>query len=191
MFKLTDIHDNAELLANVLAENYWLTEGCFEYTLETFKENMEAIGVSVDDVYYSVSFSQGDGACFTSSHIDVERLMRSYRVWSKYRYLQDYIKHGEIIMEMVKPHHYYNHEETIYLDTKCYTGLRANEERVFREAQEMSDELEAYLKDACKELHRALVEDYLSVVSPVVVIENLEINGVVGLEADGTLIYSD
>jgi len=36
----------------------------YEHTYDEFKERMEAIGVRVDEIYFSGFWSQGDGACF-------------------------------------------------------------------------------------------------------------------------------
>jgi hypothetical protein len=39
-------------------------EGWHEYVYEDFKREMDAIGIDVDNIYFSGFSSQGDGACF-------------------------------------------------------------------------------------------------------------------------------
>jgi hypothetical protein len=39
-------------------------DGWHDYVYEDFKREMEAIGIDVDDIYFSGFWSQGDGACF-------------------------------------------------------------------------------------------------------------------------------
>ena len=39
-------------------------EGWHDYVYEDFKREMDAIGIEVDDIYFSGFSSQGDGACF-------------------------------------------------------------------------------------------------------------------------------
>jgi hypothetical protein len=36
----------------------------YEYTYDTFKQEMEAVGIQVNKMYFSGFWSQGDGACF-------------------------------------------------------------------------------------------------------------------------------
>ena len=49
----------------------------WECTYDCFKADMEAIGISVDNMYFSGFWSQGDGACFEGSVTDWGLFLKS------------------------------------------------------------------------------------------------------------------
>jgi hypothetical protein len=52
-------------------------EGWHEYVYEDFKREMDAIGIEVDDIYFSGFSSQGDGACFEGRVNDWPKFLES------------------------------------------------------------------------------------------------------------------
>lgn len=72
--------------------------GWDEPTIEYWVETLENIGFTDVIINYTGFCSQGDGASFTSGEMDIEKVLRHLRVYSKYRryvpsdYMDYYIK---------------------------------------------------------------------------------------------------
>lgn len=155
--------------------------------LEDFKDHMYAIGVHVENIYYSIAYSQGDGACFAGSVVD----------WGLYLEHLGYsdpilIQMAEQTWSLKWSHkgHYY-HEHSVYYDDDLSLGFNPydEEEDTLRydtwenhveqfDLLELVDAAKENLRGHMKTLFGNLQEDYEYLISDEAVIETLMANDV-------------
>ncbi len=183
--------------ARILDEHRYWNVGDFEWwdsVYELFTEDMKAIGIEVDKMYFSGFWSQGDGACFEGRVCDWGLFLKSLG------YNDDLlIEHFKEVASFSVKHsgHYYHENCTSFsmewiLPTDPYTGEEhflesygCGEELrdavlIARLSQYDSNKLEAEFteafKDHMRDLYRRLEEEYEYLTSDEVVLESLEAN---------------
>jgi len=93
-----------------------------DYMVDDFKESMLSLGVTVDDVQYSISCSQGDGASWTGTMQIIpflERLTPAHPLFAKGVVLVELIREGwvEDVVGIVRnSYYYYSHSGTMGVD---------------------------------------------------------------------------
>ena len=175
---------------------YWNVDDLewWDGVYDGFKEDMKAIGIEVDTIYFSGFYSQGDGACF-------EGCVRDWGLFLKSLGYDDplFIKHFSQCAEFAVRHrgHYYHEnctsfsaefhlpedydEEEFLLLYGCGEELRdAALIAVLSHPENSSGALEAQFteafKDHMRDLYHRLEEDYEYLTSDEVVLESLEAN---------------
>lgn len=145
---------------------------------EDLRSDMKAIGFTVDKMYFSGFWSQGDGACFTGSMFNWELFCNKVPEFVRdFPYLSEYLKDEGANYTVAHRGSYY-HENCTYheysSDLRWYTeqdydpddprdmmrqalSLRALTEE---EGAAVFDWLKDYFKDKMRELYRDLEEEY-------------------------------
>ena len=167
--RLLDKHRNCEV-----QRKWW------DSVEETFKEDMEAIGVYVEAMYFSGFWCQGDGACFNGS----VRNWRDFLTAVKRPDLMEVVdEHGASLTWVSNGR--YCHENTVEFGTD---GLRINnphdeEDDEVRHVMwnavngeggplyAASDVLTEFLKDKMRDLYKQLEEEHEHLTSDEIVAE--------------------
>lgn len=138
-------------------------------------EKLESVGFSGVESQYSGFWSQGDGASFTASSIDIEKFLRSQKRWTYYRPLHEMIRINEIWAKVVRTSHNYSHENTTQAETchEYFIDLSARQETLFTELEQ---EIDDYITEAGKEYYRDLETAYYDLTSDEQVKETIIIN---------------
>lgn len=152
---------------NVENENWW------EWIEDKFKERMQKIGVRVERIYFSGFYSQGDGACFTGSLVEVDRYLDLCHTW-KYPMLRKLLEaNGKLYVSCSKSGRYY-HEYSTHFDVSCDTFadviecftnsykeiIAAQDIELFKELEVFEDTLKRQWRKYMSELYSELKKEY-------------------------------
>ena len=146
--------------------------GWDEPTIEYWVETLENIGFTDVIINYTGFYSQGDGASFTSGEMDIEKVLRHLRVYSKYRryvpsdYMDYYIKVSRISSM-------YYHENTVMVDDFIRYTDTENQTNKLYEIIELIREL---VKEKSREIYKDLQQDFDYLTEDAQVRETLLIN---------------
>ena len=175
---------------------YWNVDDLewWDSVYDGFKEDMKAIGIRVDKMYFSGFSSQGDGACFEGSVSNWELFLKSlgYTDPMLVRHLD---QHADFSVRH-RGHYYHENCTSFTTDLPLPNDLYETEENFvelygygeeLRDAaliatlsQYDGDKLEAQFtevfKDHMRDLYRRLEEEYEYLTSDEVVLESLEVN---------------
>lgn len=150
--KANALESNREILVEF--DNYWC-----EYTLERFKEELEEIGFNDVEISFSGFWSQGDGASFTSHWINVEKFLRSQKVFAKYRRFVPNFGDNAIDYQLKidRNDHRYYHENTVYVNDYYYHVTTDKQADMIAE---ISGILIEFVKEKSREIYKTLEADY-------------------------------
>lgn len=131
-----------------------------EFVIGDLKEECENIGIGDVEARWDVSYCQGSGASFVSNHFDdLEKVMRHFKIWSKYRMLHDHIRIKNIEAMLVSTCHRYNHYNTVGLECEIdYYADRTDKQEA--KCEELQEELLELLRERMRVLHRDLEAAY-------------------------------
>ncbi|SOK58832.1 Phage protein [Yersinia phage fHe-Yen9-03] len=146
-----------------------------EYVKCTHHSNLEAVGFDGVESAYSGFWSQGDGASFTASSLDIEKFLRSQKRWTYYRVLHEMIRINELWVKVVRTTHRYCHENTTQaeLHGEHYLNLTPRQEKFY---EELEKEIDAYITNAGQEYYSALNTSYNNMTSDEEVKESIIAN---------------
>jgi hypothetical protein len=159
-----------------------------ESEVEGFKEDMKAIGINVDRVYFSGFWSQGDGACFEGS-AEFPKFMDNFSA-DKYPMIRKALEHGGYAKFSTRHSGHYYHENCIEYSCEVeylYQLLDTSNEfkaqvvdvydkQLDKEVAEFEYEALEFFKDKMREVYRRLQEQYEYYVSDEAVWETIEAN---------------
>lgn len=169
----------------------------YEYTYEYFKNEMDKIGVAVDDIRFSGFYSQGDGASFTGEVYDVHKFLKKAKIKTVLSKLDDN-DFGDIYIEFTRTTSRYVHEKTVEANVEFYDGNSDDEDKLqfilnklnpnvvgygekgyyFEDyiedmRMELEEDISDWLIDTCKDLYEMLNDENDILVSDVQVYETL------------------
>ncbi|QOI70969.1 hypothetical protein pEaSNUABM47_00030 [Erwinia phage pEa_SNUABM_47] len=135
-----------------------------DFVKEEHHSKLELVGFDGVESAYSGFWSQGDGASFTASSLDIEKFLRSQKRWTYYRPLHEMIRINELWVKVVRTTHHYCHENTTQaeLHGEHYIDLTPRQEKLY---EELEKEIDAYITNAGQEYYRALNNEYNDLVS--------------------------
>ena len=160
----------------------WYREGALDYewwdgVFESAKTAGACLGITVDNIYFSGFWSQGDGACFVGSYAYRKGWRAALQAEFSYegtieptletigQALQDAQRPAfyKVTASVVKGDHRYNHENTVRIECEPY-------------AVEIDDDVSAALRDFMRWIYRALEGEYTRLNSDEQVDEAIEAN---------------
>lgn len=130
-----------------------------DFVKEEHHSNLEAVGFDGVESAYSGFWSQGDGASFTATSLDIEKFLRSQKRWTHYRALHEMIRINEIWAKVVRTTHHYCHENTTQaeLHGEHYIDLTPRQEKLY---EELEKEIDEYITTAGQKYYSALNNAY-------------------------------
>lgn len=169
-----------EMYINV--EHEW-----WEFTVEYFQEQLEALGFSNTDINFSGFCSQGDGASFTGDW-DSERMLTVKELKEKGIGLSDWavelrrilkgnlkdIKAKQAYFSIKRTSHHYAHENTVSIFDAEYWNSKKKEQYGIPPEQE--DDILEGCRAAMKAMYRILGKEYDYLTSDEAVEETLSVN---------------
>lgn len=166
-----------------------------------FRERMDEKGISVDDIYFSGFWSQGDGACFDGSVHNFTTFIDSHPELAKFKELGE-VDNKEIDLYVSWKHdsnHYY-HERTLRFSCEesdlsepdlsdfdspvRYHAARIRYGEITALINEFFDAAPDIIRAHCQQLYKELETEYEHLTSEESVIEHLEINDRLQEEVD-------
>ena len=130
-----------------------------EAVKEQFHDIMESSGFEGVESQYSGFWSQGDGASFTASNVDIEKFLRSQKRWTKYRSLHQYIQDHTFHSKVVRISHHYSHYNTTQgeLHGDYYVDLSPKQEKLY---EELEKDIDSFVTEQGKDYYSALEKEY-------------------------------
>jgi hypothetical protein len=166
---------------NVDFNDWW------DYVYEGFIDDMKAIGVRVDNIYFSGFWSQGDGACFEGAVQDRELFMKNFEGYPMIRKLV--VDGGSVYLSVEHSGHYYHEnctrwnyewetfEQILPAPTEFHEKVIAiMDEELDTEASAFEEEAIEFMKDKMRELYSRLSDEYDHLTSDEVVAETIVAN---------------
>ncbi len=159
-----------------------------EYVVDLFKEDMKAIGINVDRVYFTGFWSQGDGACFEGNAV-FPKFMDNYPV-DKYPMIRKVLENkGSVHFTTDHEGHYYHYNsiryscdvEFLYQVLDAPTDFQEQIVEVYDkqlelEVPDFEKETLEFFQDKMKELYSRLQNEYENLVSDEAVWETIVAN---------------
>lgn len=150
---------------------------------EVFKEDMSAIGVHVETIYFSGFWSQGDGACFEGHVADWAKFLNALGRPDAARVMADL--EGCTGVRLIWNHsgHYYHEHCTAFVADLAIDNPHDNAEQPLRHAAweamhgtdgplvPLKDEFIEFLKDKMRDLYKQLEKEHEYLTSDEVVAE--------------------
>lgn len=140
----------------------------YECVYDVFKEDMENIGIQVDEIYHSGFSSQGDGAMFEGSVNDWPKFLASINAPGCFAHVEIY---GDLFFSVKHHGHYYHCNSTSYSTdanlnnfyeegTIRWHAMEALIEECERELDGLWEQCEEAFKDHMKDLYKRLNDEY-------------------------------
>lgn len=159
----------------------------WKFTVESFKEELEALGFANTDVNFSGFWLQGDGASFTGDW-DSAKMLAVKELKEKGIELSDWAKELKRVLKgnlkdikakyayfsIKSTSHHYAHEYTVSIFEPEYWNSR-KQDRCYIPPEQVDDILEG-CRTAMKAMYRILEKEYYYLTSDEAVEETLEIN---------------
>lgn len=164
-----------ELVRDLQAEEsytYWS-----EQTTEDLKSTCKEIGIGPVTESWCGFSSQGDGASFETpgQFHDLEKVLKHFKIWSKYRVLHKHIKEEDIKVQLDRTDSRYSHYNTVSLE--CEIGYYTDRtEKQESKCEELQEELQELLRDMMKQYYKDLEASYDWYMSDESIIESIECN---------------
>lgn len=147
----------------------------WDCTYDDFKEDMEKVGIHVDNMNFSGFWSQGDGASFTGCISDNKLFLEHHNLTESYPWLTKLMSHGGgFSLSIERTGHFYVHENTVSIGLS-YTdnfrnvlpddGVRAAvieqwDEHLEAEYNTIWQAVTDIVRGYCRDLYRRLEETY-------------------------------
>lgn len=85
----------------------------YQFNLQNWKERLQAMGFQDADISFRGFWSQGDGASFTCTTVDMEAFIRHHKLGNRYRKLLNEAKEGRLTGKVERTCNFYCHEKTV------------------------------------------------------------------------------
>jgi hypothetical protein len=159
----------------------------YDDVYQAFIEDMKAIGVRVDNIYFSGFWSQGDGACFEGRVEDSETFLNNFQ---GYPMMNNLVRNGGSISLKIEHRGHYYHSNSICWEyevepfwqvvsapTEFHENIiRIMDEELDKEVGKFEAEAIEFLKDSMGELYSRLSDTYDYLVSNEAVAETIVAN---------------
>lgn len=181
-------HDKG-VYEKIIGENYYINvnHDWWVFTVESFKEQLEALGFANTDINFSGFWSQGDGASFTGDW-DSEKMLTVKELKEKGLVLSDWAKELKRVLKgnlkdikskyatfsIKRTSHHYAHENTVSIFDAEYWNSRKKEQYGIPPEQE--DDILEGCRTAMGEMYRILEKEYDYLTSDEEVFETLMCN---------------
>lgn len=179
LFEFDELPENikAKVLENerdINVDGKW-----YEFVYEMWEEKLEAMGFDSPDISFSGFWSQGDGASFTSKHVDIEKFLASQKAKTRFKALLRVLETDtfrlEVEVERIDTH--YSHEYTVRGNVEAYDySDKGKHEKAEAEAQELEALLTETVRKLSKQIYRDLESEHEGLTSDEAVIDTIKAN---------------
>lgn len=155
-----------------------------DFTVQYWQEKLEKLGFEKPQIYYSLSYSQGDGASFTCKYVDYDLLIDNYkdqmqltnREIKAIKYIAEYYGLDGYI---IRKQSYYCHEHTVqfcqdygYLDSDC----KRVDQFIYNTMKKLEVFIDQLILSISKKIFNDLQRDYEYYLSDEYIMELIKIN---------------
>lgn len=155
-----------------------------DFTIQYWQEKLKKLGFLKPQIFYSISYSQDDGASFTCKYVDYDLLIDNYkeqmqltsREIKAIKYISEYYGLDGYI---IRKQSYYCHEHTVqfcqdygYLDSDCKRVDRF----IYNTMEKLENFIDQLILSISKEIFNDLKKDYEYYLSDEYIMEIIKIN---------------
>ena len=139
---------------NVEHDDWW--DGVYE----TFREDMKAVGINVWRMHFTGFWSQGDGACFEGTFVNVQKYLDHHHK-DQYPMIRKLLEHeGGVYARCEHRGHYYHENCTeFWVDSDTLTGMLPQPTE-FHET--IAEQWQSQLEDEVSDLEKDVIEQWRS-----------------------------
>lgn len=166
----------AEQKEKVLEKNRYMCvddSWWYQSNIEEAEEELESIGFKDAEISFSGFASQGGGASFTTKNVDIEKVLRHSKIWSKFRPIHGHIRDGGFTVEIYRFSNHYVHENTIGCNETYYGDFT---DKQFDMVSNVAEHLKEVAQTYSRKIYRELEETYNDMTSDEYISEHIEIN---------------
>ncbi len=182
LYQYEELSEEAKqkVIENMQKDDSFLMYDWYTFIYEDFKDRMyQEYSCTVDDIYFSGFWSQGDGASFTGS-ISIKDYIEKTKQKSKYRSLYKYLEEYEPFVD-IRQQGNYSHENTMYFDDHFFLeGTEKQSDQLYK----LMDEIEETFREEARQLYKKLEDEYEYLTSDECIKEEI-INAEYEFYADG------
>lgn len=142
--------------------DYW-----HDNTIENWKEKLEELGFYEPVINYSGFWSQGDGASFTCSAFEVDKMMELFdkdKDKPLYKRLLELYKEGKLEFNTkilrTNSHYYHERSTTAYLEWSLEENIEDDRAVLTANLDSLENDIEKYVEDLNRQIYKSLEEDY-------------------------------
>jgi hypothetical protein len=165
VFSYDELSDSAKENALQKYNEYLCVDMELDWEVDRFKEAGEMLGIDIDDVLYSISYSQGDGACFTGAYSykkgAVKAVKKEYPEWTA---LHDI---AQALQDIQRPYFYglsasvshtsrYYHELSPHICVERQPSIGCD----YRVSDTAEDDIQQALRDFMCLIYQGLLTQY-------------------------------
>jgi len=163
VFFFSDLSLSAQVKAIDNYREHYPRFGWEDCVRECWIDNFAEVGINVDKMYYSVSFSQGDGASIDAS-VDVYKMIVRMGWTKDFRSLLNLERYSWSIYTTISHSHssHYVHEKTMIANTESdyYSDDSKREKRIYGLLDEFNKDVLEVAKSMCRQFHKDLEDSY-------------------------------
>lgn len=145
-----------KVIEKMQEDDNFLMYDWYSFVYDDFKDRMyQEYSCTVDDIFFSGFWSQGDGASFTGS-ISIKDYIEKTAQKSKYRNLSKYLEEFEPYVS-IRQQGNYCHENTMYFDDHLFLE---GTEKQSNQLYELMDEIKETFREEARKLYGQLKDEY-------------------------------
>jgi len=176
-YNVYKFNELSEKVQEKVLQNLWdinAYDDWYEFTVEDYKEKLEAIGFEDPKIYFSGFCSQGDGACF-DAYINLEKIVQHLGD-KRFNKLIHLIQEGYISACIGKTSYacHYSHQKTRYIDFTL--DFSEKYKRLWKLCYTFMEYVEELRLDLSHDIYRSLEKEYYYLTSKEAIIETIEAN---------------
>lgn len=176
-YKFAELSDNAKEQAIESMRNS--TAECIEldYIIDHIKDMGHALGIEIDDVYYTGFYSQGDGACFTGNYSYKAGSVKAIKILS----FDEELRNVALNLATTQQKYFYGLSATVSHTGRHHheysTTIDVYDDRLDKEpSAEACDDIEECLRDFMLWSYSILKAEYEFQLSDSTLIDSIDAN---------------
>lgn len=158
LYQYEELSEEAQkkVIENMHEDDSFLMYDWYTFIYDDFKDRMyQEYSCTVDDIFFSGFWSQGDGASFTGS-ISIKDYIEKTKQKGKYRNLSKYLEEFEPFVDIKQSGSYW-HENTMYFDDHFFMeGTEKQQDQLYN----IMDEIEETFREEARKLYGQLEDEY-------------------------------
>lgn len=154
----------------------------YDCEIDHQKEKLETLGFNNAEIAFNISYSQGDGASFTTNDIDIKKYIIETKQQEKYPLIlasfEDRAEYDQPTASIDRTeYHLYVHENTIEVSINDNDYQDEAPQGYQDEVLALEEEMQEHIIELSQEIHTDLTAEYEELTSDEAIIDTIEANG--------------
>ena len=146
----------------------------FDWWTDMYEYWLDKLGYPDAEISFSGFWSQGDGASFVSSNIEIGSWLRSRKLCNRYRSLYNYSKLRDCYFNIYRSSGHYFHPYSVNIELFVYDSYDIKvSSKVWSQLNELEKEIMDDVRSLCYDIYHDLEKEYDHLTSDEMVVEAL------------------